>query len=82
MAETILDWSLDVTGTQGFGGAQVTAGGIDGAEVDPATMGLRRHKGLYAVGEVLNVDGDCGGFNLQFAWSSAYVAASAMAENW
>ena len=82
VADTILDWPIDVTGTQGFGGAQVTAGGIDGAEIDPATMGLRRHKGLYAVGEVLNVDGDCGGFNLQFAWSSAYVAARAIAENW
>lgn len=82
VAETITDWCVEVTGTQGFGGAQVTAGGIDGAEIDPATMMLRRHKGLYAVGEVLNVDGDCGGFNLQFAWSSAYVAARAIAANW
>ncbi|MBQ9859318.1 MAG: aminoacetone oxidase family FAD-binding enzyme [Clostridia bacterium] len=82
VATVIKNWSLAVTGTQGFGGAQVTAGGIDGAEIDPATMRLRRHEGLYAVGEVLNVDGDCGGFNLQFAWSSAYVAARAIAANW
>ena len=81
-AETVKNWVLPVTGTQGFGGAQVTAGGIAGEEIDPATMALRQHPSLYAAGEVLDVDGDCGGFNLQFAWSSAYVAARSIAENW
>jgi len=75
-------WALPVTGTQGFGGAQVTAGGIDPRGFDPRTLMSRKHPGLYAAGEVLDVDGDCGGFNLQFAWSSAYVAATAMAQNW
>ncbi len=82
VAETVKDWSLPVTGTQGFGGAQVTAGGIDAAEIDEHTMGLKRLPGVYAAGEVLDVDGDCGGFNLQFAWSSAYVAAHAIAAHW
>ncbi len=81
-AATVKGWVLPVTGTQGFGGAQVTAGGIDTAAFDPATMVSRRHPGLYAAGEVLNVDGDCGGYNLQFAWSSAAVAARAMAKEW
>ena len=82
VAEGIQNWTLEVTGTQGFGGAQVTAGGIAGEEIAPETMALRRHSRLYAVGEVLDVDGDCGGFNLQFAWSSAFVAAKSIAGNW
>ena len=79
IAATIKDWCIPVTGTQGFGGAQVTAGGIAAEEIDPATFGVKRLPGVYAAGEVLDVDGDCGGFNLQFAWSSAYVAAKAIA---
>jgi predicted Rossmann fold flavoprotein len=80
IAATIKDWCILVTGTQGFGGAQVTAGGIAADEVDPVTFAVKRLSGVYAAGEVLDVDGDCGGFNLQFAWSSAYVAAKAIAQ--
>ena len=80
IAAVLKDWVIPVTGTQGFGGAQVTAGGIAADEVDPATLEVKRLPGVYAAGEVLDVDGDCGGFNLQFAWSSAYVAAMAIAE--
>ena len=68
-------WTIPVTGTQGFGGAQVTAGGIRTAEFDPATLQSRLVPGLYAAGEVLDIDGDCGGYNLQWAWSSAAAAA-------
>lgn len=82
IARTIKRWELPVTGTHGFGGAQVTAGGIDPAAFDVNTLMSRRHDGLFAAGEVLDVDGDCGGYNLQFAWSSAYVAASAIAARW
>jgi len=81
VAATLKDWRLTVTGTQGFGGAQVTAGGIAAAEIDPATMAVKRLPGVYAAGEVLDVDGDCGGYNLQFAWSSAYVAAMSICRN-
>ncbi|MBP3435747.1 MAG: aminoacetone oxidase family FAD-binding enzyme [Clostridia bacterium] len=80
LAETIKRFTLPVIGTQGFGGAQVTAGGIATAEVDPRTMMSRRVPGLYLIGEVLDVDGDCGGFNLQWAWASAYVAAKAVTQ--
>lgn len=82
IAETVKDWSFTVHGTQGFGGAQVTAGGIAGNHIDSATFSVKNRPGLYAVGEMLDVDGDCGGFNLQFAWSSAYVAAKAIAAHW
>lgn len=68
--------SFTVTDTNGFDNAQVTAGGIVCQDFDPMTMESKRHKGLYAVGEMLDVDGDCGGFNLQWAFSSAYAAAS------
>lgn len=81
-AVTAKGWELEVTGTQGFGGAQVTAGGIRTEDFAYTTLMSRRHDGLFAAGEVLNVDGDCGGFNLQFAWSSAYVAAMGMAARW
>ncbi len=79
LCDTIKRFTLKVTGTQGFGGAQVTAGGIATADVDPHTMESRRVKGLYLLGEVLDVDGDCGGYNLQWAWASAYAAARAAA---
>lgn len=66
--------ALPVTGTMGMEGAQVTAGGIVTREFDPATLQSRIVPGLYATGEVLDVDGDCGGFNLQWAWSSGLLA--------
>ena len=61
----------------GMDSAQVTAGGVVTAEFDPATMESRLVSGLYACGEVLDIDGDCGGYNLQWAWSSGYCAGKA-----
>jgi len=68
------DFRLPVTGVSGFEAAQVTAGGIRTAEFDPDTMGSRIVPGLYACGEVLDIDGDCGGYNLQWAWASGLLA--------
>ncbi len=70
--------TVAVSGTQGFGGAQVTAGGIATAEIDPVTLQSRLVRGLYLIGEIVDVDGDCGGYNLQWAWASAYAAAQAV----
>ena len=81
ISREILRWRIPVRGTQGMGGAQVTAGGIATAEFCPETMESRKIPGLYAAGEVLDIDGDCGGFNLQWAWSSAYAAACAIARS-
>ena len=78
VCDTIKGFAFPVFGTQGFGGAQVTAGGIATDEVDPNTMESRLIKGMYILGEALDIDGDCGGFNLQWAWSSAYAAACAV----
>lgn len=68
------DFEMKVTGTNGFESAQVTAGGIRTSEFDPETLESRLVPGLYACGEVLDVDGACGGFNLQWAWSSGRLA--------
>ena len=74
LAETCKDFSLPVTGTCGFDQAQVTAGGLDTSEFDPHTLQSRLVPGLYACGELLDIDGDCGGYNLQWAWSSGRLA--------
>ena len=68
--------SFDILDTNGFENAQVTAGGILCTEFNPLTMESKKVKGLYAAGEILDVDGDCGGFNLQWAFSSGFVAAT------
>ena len=78
MAALIKDFSFNVTGNTGFINSQVTAGGLDTEQFDPKTMMSREYSGLYAIGEILDIDGDCGGFNLQWAWSSALCAADAI----
>ena len=67
---------LTITGTRGFEEAIITHGGIDTREVNPKTMESRLVKGLYFAGEILDVDAETGGFNLQIAWSTAFAAAS------
>ncbi len=65
---------LPVRGTEGFANAQVTSGGIRTSEFDPATLESRLVPGVFACGEVLDIDGDCGGYNLQWAWASGALA--------
>jgi len=77
LAELTTGYLLSITGVRGFEHAQVTAGGIDTADIDPATMASRLVSRLYLAGELLNVDGDCGGYNLLFAWASGITAARA-----
>ena len=74
LAQAIRCFSLSVTGTRGFESAQVTAGGIAAEDFDPATMESRLCSGVYAAGEVLDVDGACGGFNGMFAFASGLLA--------
>lgn len=70
---------IDIIGTKGFDYAQASAGGVDTSEINPTTMESRLVPGLYFAGEVLDVDGMCGGYNLQWAWSSGYMAGNAAA---
>lgn len=71
---TIMAWDFEVIDTNSFKDAQVTAGGVSTDEVDPKTLESKIVSGLYFCGEVLDIDGDSGGYNLQFAWSSGRVA--------
>jgi len=61
-------FKFEVDGSRGYKGAEVATGGVDTKEINPQTMESKKHKGLYFTGEVLDVDGDRGGFNLHFAW--------------
>jgi predicted flavoprotein YhiN len=75
IVSVIKGFSFEIKDTNGFDNAQVTAGGIKCSQFNPETMESKIVPGLYAAGEILNIDGDCGGFNLQWAFSSAYLAA-------
>lgn len=67
-------FTMKITDTNSFENAQVCAGGISTAEVDETSMESKQNKNLYLTGEILDVDGTCGGYNLQWAWSSGYLA--------
>jgi predicted Rossmann fold flavoprotein len=75
------EFRLDVSGHRSFREAIVTAGGVDTREIDPRTMASRRIEGLYFAGEVLDLDGDTGGYNLQAAFSTGWVAGRAAAQH-
>ena len=60
--------------------AQVTAGGVEVGDINPSTMESKLSDGLFLAGEILDIDGDCGGYNLQWAWSSGYIAGMNAAE--
>lgn len=70
------DWTFEVCDTNSFVNSQVTAGGINTRELNDKTLESKLVPGLYVAGEILDVDADCGGFNLQWAWSSGYIAGS------
>jgi len=74
LCHAVKNFEVPLTDPLGMDSAQVTAGGIVTGEFDDQTMESRIVDGLYACGEVLDIDGDCGGFNLQWAWSSGHLA--------
>ena len=80
IAATLKDFRLSVTGTKSYNDAQVTRGGADVSEFDNNTMMSKKVKNLFACGEVLDVDGACGGFNLAWAFASGRLAGKSAAE--
>ena len=74
LISAITDFRLSVKSGLSFEQAQICSGGVDTSEVDSHTMESRLHKGLYFAGELLDIDGTCGGYNLQWAWSSGAAA--------
>lgn len=79
--KNISNFYLFISGTQSWKYAQVTCGGISVKEVNPETMESKIVPHLYFAGEILDVDGDCGGYNLHWTWSSGYLAGRATAQN-
>ena len=77
LARSIKNMSFDITGTAGFREAVITVGGIDVREINPGDMSSKKIPGLYFAGEVLDVDALTGGFNLQIAFSTGYMAGQA-----
>ena len=77
LCDALKSFTLKVTGTMSWNNAQVTAGGVLTCEVFDETMESKLCKGLYLTGELLDIDGNCGGYNLQWAWSSGYIAGCA-----
>lgn len=73
------EWDFNCIDTNGFPNAQVTVGGVNTSEVNNMSLESKLVKDLYFCGEILDVHGDCGGFNLQWAWSSGYLAAKSAA---
>ena len=74
----ISNWRFACEENKDFKKAQVTAGGVKLGEIDPRTFMFKRHKGLYILGEALDIDGDCGGYNLQFAFASGMCAGDSL----
>ncbi len=78
LARDLSDWTLRPTGTEGYRTAEVTAGGIATTAISSRTMMSERVQGLYFIGECLDVTGWLGGYNFQWAWSSAHAAGTAI----
>lgn len=79
VVKAIKCFKLNISGTKGFSNAQVTCGGINTFEFYPETLMSKMQDGIFACGEILNVDGKCGGFNLHFAWTTGRIAGSSAA---
>lgn len=80
LCQRLKSWIFDCTDTNGFNNAQLTVGGIDTSEVNPKSLQSNLINNLYFCGEILDVNGDCGGFNLQWAWSSGYIVGNSVAK--
>lgn len=80
LTDSIKSFSLDIDGTLSWNNAQVTKGGVEVLGINPKTMESLYNEGLYFCGELTDIDGDCGGFNLQWAWSSGITAGKCCAE--
>ena len=80
LVEKIKRLRVDITGSRSYDQAQVCAGGVDTREIENQTLESKLVPGIYFAGEVIDIDGMCGGYNLQWAWSSGYVAGRHAAE--
>jgi predicted Rossmann fold flavoprotein len=78
LAESLQRWRITPNGSEGYRKAEVTAGGVDTRELSSQTMESQKSKGLYFIGEVVDITGWLGGYNFQWAWASAYACGTAL----
>ncbi|WP_461207341.1 BaiN/RdsA family NAD(P)/FAD-dependent oxidoreductase [Clostridium sp. DL1XJH146] len=81
LLKLIKEWKFKITATNGFNNAQVTVGGVNASEVNSYTLESKITPGLYLAGEILDIDGDCGGYNLHWAWASGMQSAKSIASS-
>lgn len=81
IVDILTDWRFKIVGTKGWTTAQVTAGGISTKEINQSTLESKLVKGIFFAGEIIDIDGQCGGFNLQWAWSSGFIAGQSAAQH-
>ena len=74
LSDAINSWAINPTGSEGYRTAEVTLGGVNTNELSSKTMMVKKHSGLFFIGEVVDVTGHLGGYNFQWAWSSGFVA--------
>ncbi len=78
IVHTIKNLEFNIIDTKGFDSCEVCAGGVDLSQIDLKSMQSKKQKNLYFTGEVLDVDGDCGGYNLHWAWASGFICANSI----
>ncbi len=81
LAKTLKNWKFDIAGFVGYERCVITAGGVSANEITPKTLASKKVPGLYFAGEILDIDGDTGGYNLQMAFSTGYLAGLSAAQN-
>lgn len=80
LVQTIKSFKIEITEPNPLTNAQVSAGGVATREIDPDTLESKKSENLYIIGELLDIDGTCGGYNLQWAWATGYLAGKAAAK--
>ena len=76
LAACVKEFRTEISGANSYEQAQICCGGVDVRDLDPFTLESKKWKGLYLIGELLDVDGICGGYNLQWAWSTGAIAGT------
>ena len=80
LTDLLKDFRVNISGNRGFSEAIITRGGVSVGEIDPKTMAVRKYKGLYVAGEMIDLDAMTGGFNLQIAWSTGYLSGKSLSK--
>ena len=78
IADVIKSWRFEALKSNDFSHAQVVSGGVSGGEINPYSMESAKIKNLFICGEAIDIDGDCGGYNLQFAFASGIIAGESV----